>query len=68
MIDNTNLLDNIEASLMPKEDYRTLAQVFALGEVFRYTDDTDSLIFLQIRARGGSRTSLTLHSREHIIF
>ena len=32
-----------------KEDYRALAQVFALGEVFRYTDDTDSLIFLQIR-------------------
>ena len=49
MIDSTNLLDRVKSELEAQGGYRALAQVFALGEVFRYTDDTDSLIFLQIR-------------------
>ena len=62
MIDNTNLLDNIEASLMHKEDYRALAQVFALGKVFRdFTNDFDLLIFLDRRARDGLRSISSFH-------
>ena len=37
---------------------------FRIRKGFRYTNDTDFLIFLQIRARGGSRTSITFYSRE----
>ena len=37
---------------------------FRIRRGFRYTNDTDFLIFLQIRARGGSRTSITFYSRE----
>ena len=67
MIDNTNLLDRIEASLTPKEDCRALAQVFALGKVFRdFTNDADLLIFLDTRARDGSRSTFSFHSKRFI--
>ena len=49
MIDNTNLLDRIKSELEAQGGLSCLGSSFRIRKGFRYTDDTDSLIFLPIR-------------------
>ena len=68
MIDSTNLLDRVKSELEAQGGLSRLGSSFRIRKGFRYTDDSDFLIFLDRRARGGSRSTILCYTINLCIF